>query len=109
MLLVNHSHHSVVFSRSSSLAGTDSSTDTLLPLPLLLVPLLDESSFSPFELDYTASREAQSDTICPDAMSLFAPRCRGFSPGQELLARRAAVTCSNSASFGPGTGPSRQP
>ena len=107
MLLANHSHHSVVFSKSSSLVVTDSSTDTLLPLPLLLVPLLHESAFSSLELGYTASLDAQSNTICPDAMSLFAPRCRGFSP--ELLARLAAATCSNSASFGPSTDPSTQP
>ena len=102
MLLANHSHHSVVFSRSSSLVVTDSS----LPL-LLLVPLLHESAFSSLELGYTASLDAQSNTICPDAMSLFAPRCRGFS--RELLARLAAATCSNSASFGPSTDPSTQP
>ena len=105
----NHWHHSVVLSRSSSLVVTDSSTDTLLPLPLLLVPLLAGSSFSTFELDYTASLEAQSNTICADTMSLFAPRCRGFSPERELLARRAVATCSNSASFGPSTDPSTQP
>ena len=95
VLLANHFHHSVVFSRSSSLVVTDSSTCTLLPLPLLLVPLLDESPFSSFELDYTASLDAQSNTICHDAMSLFAPRYGGFS--RELLARLAAATCSNSA------------
>ena len=60
VLLTNHSHHSVVFSRSSSLVVTDSSTDTLLPLPLLLVPLL---------------HWMHRATICPDATSLFSPRC----------------------------------
>ena len=55
---------SVVFSRSSSLVVTDSLTDTLLPLPLLLVPVLDESSVSSYELDYTASLDAQSNTNC---------------------------------------------
>ena len=107
VLLANHSHHSVVYSRSSSLVVTDSSTDTLLPLPLPLAPLLDESAFSSLELGYTASLDAQSNTICHHAVSLFAPRCRRFS--RELLARLAAATCSNSASFGPGTDPSTQP
>ena len=83
MLLANHSY-SVVFSRSSSLAVPVSSTDTLLPLPLLLVPLLDESR-SPLSNWVTLPHWTQSNTICPDAMSLFAPRCRGFS--RELLAR----------------------
>ena len=57
VLLANHSHHSVVFSKSSSLVVTDSSTDTLLPLPLLLVSVLDEPSFSSLKLAYTVSTE----------------------------------------------------
>ena len=77
VLLANKSHHSVLISKSSSLVVTDSSTDTLLPLPLLLVPLLHESSFSSFELGCTASLNAQSNTICHDAMSLFCSTLQG--------------------------------
>ena len=104
VLLAKHSHHSVLFSKSSSHVVTDSPTDTLLPLPLLVVPLLHESAPSSLELSYTASLDAQSNTICPNAMSLFAPRYRGYS--RKLLARQAAATCLNSASFGPSTDPS---
>ena len=107
VLLANHSQQTAMFSKSSSLVVTDSPTDTLLPLPLLVVPLLHESAFSSLELGYTASLDAQSNTICPDAMSLFAPRCRGYS--RELLARQAAATCPNSASIGPSTDPFTQP
>ena len=72
VLLANHSHHSVVFSSSSSLVVTDASTDTLLLLPLLLVPLLDETSFSSLELGTLPQwrhRAIQSaTTLCPSLL-----------------------------------------
>ena len=56
--LANHSHHSVVFSRSSSLVVTDSSTNTLLPLQLLLATLL-----------HWMHRATQSaPTLCPSLL-----------------------------------------
>ena len=87
---------------SSSLVVTDSSTDTLLPLPLLLVPLLHDSLYSSFDLDDTASLNAQSNTICPDAISLFAPRCSDLFELFKLRSKHgqihAAVTQPNACS-----------